>query len=145
MLKSCMLIIGLLTLSGCSTWNSAALEPEQVSQLAQTPYPQTAPLGDDLDVLVITHGRQLQLVNRTPRSYQNVQLWLNQQFVGNVETIAIGTDNTISLLYFINRYHETYPAGSWLHPDQAFPVVKAEIYDPAQKMRHRLIARQAGL
>ncbi len=140
-----LFIIGLLSLTGCSTWNISALEPEQVTQLAATPYPESAPLGDDLDILVVTHGRSLQLVNRTPRSYNNIQLWLNQQFVGNVETIAIGTDNSVNLLHFINRYHETYPAGSFLHPDRAFPVVKAEIYDPAAKVRHRLIARQAGL
>ena len=145
MLKVCAMLLIPLLLLGCSAWNVAALEPQEVRRLAKLPYPAHVPLGEDLDILVLVDGRKMQLVNRTPRSYRQVQLWLNQQYVGQVGGIAIGTKNYVNLQHFVNRYQELYPAGSFLHPERAFPVVQAEILDPAGPTRHRLIARQAGL
>lgn len=145
MVKTGACFILLMVLAGCSGFGEAGLESEQLTQLASKPYPAQVALGEDLDILVIVDGAQMQLVNRTPRTYDKVELWLNQQYVGLVERINIGTDNQYNLHLFANRYQETYPTGSFLHPDRAFPVVQAEIHNPLTNTRHRLIARQAGL
>ncbi|MEX0777480.1 MAG: hypothetical protein WD042_17385 [Phycisphaeraceae bacterium] len=134
----------LLSLAGCSLLPGAA-DPKLVGALSKETYPADAPLGEDLDVLVVVDGSSLQLVNRTPNTYEHMLLWLDQQWVGNVERIAIGTDNHLNLGKFINRHGEPFPTGTFLHPDRAFPVVLAELYDPAANVRHRLLARVTGL
>jgi hypothetical protein len=115
-----------------------------VRALARTPYPQDATLGPDLDILVTPSRTAIDLVNRTPRNYRNVQLWLNQQFVGNAKEIVIGEgqQNRFTLESFINRRGDHYPVGGILSPDKGFPVVLAELFDPATGKRHRVVVER---
>jgi len=70
-----------------------------------------------------------------------MQLWLNRQWVRDSGTIQIGTDNLRELTDFINLYEEPYPVGTFLNPDQTAPLVLAELYNPRQDVRHRLVVR----
>lgn len=107
-----------------------------------TPYPQKAPLGDDWNIIVKQSKDALHLTNQTPRSYQNVQLWVNQQYIADVPSIAIGSGTTVKLASFINQHHEIYPVPGFLTPDHSFPVLLCEIFDQADGQRHRLLVRQ---
>ena len=111
---------------------------EQVAELRQLRYPAAAEIGDDLDILVARDGSRIELANRTPRSYQGMQLWLNRQYVALPPTIGIGAGNSVTLRAFVNRHGETFPVAGVLSPDKGFPVVAAELYDPASGRRHRL-------
>jgi hypothetical protein len=135
-----VMMSGLLAcgLSGCGT---GIITAEQPDRLAATPYPKAAPLGDDLDILIIRHGWDIQLVNRTPRSYRDVQLWLNQQYVGDVNRIQIGAQNSVPLSDFVNSHREAYPVGGFLDPDRGYPLVLAELFTPTDGKRHRLLVR----
>ncbi len=138
------LIFTAMLLPGCNLWQSGP-DTKLAQELSALRYPADATRGEDLDVLVIVKGQQLQLVNRTAKPYSDMQLWLNQQYVGTVRQIAIGTDNKLSLGNFVNFRGESYPTGSFLHPEDAFPVVMAELYDPQNNTRYRLVARVTGL
>jgi hypothetical protein len=70
-----------------------------------------------------------------------VHLWLNQQYVARIDRIAIGANNRFSLKRFVNRHGEGFPTAEFLAPDEARPVVSAELYDPETKRRHRLNVR----
>ena len=138
------LLIGislLLMLPGCSTLRDTTAPPQTVKRLAQLDYPEDAPHGPDLDVLLVRSGGQVRLVNRTAVSYAGMQLWLNRQWVRDSGTIQIGTDNLRELTDFINLYEEPYPVGTFLNPDQTAPLVLAELYNPRQDVRHRLVVR----
>ncbi len=139
-----LLILAALMLPGCGLWQSGP-DKKLAAELSALRYPADATQGEDLDVLVIVKGDSLKLVNRTPRAYDDMQLWLNQQYVGQVKHLAIGTDNKLNLNHFVNFRGEGYPTGSFLHPEDKFPVVMAELYDPATNTRHRLLARVTGL
>jgi len=93
-------------------------------------YPAQAPLGDDLDMVVLRQGGKITFINRTATAYRNVHIWLNQQYVGQVENISIGTNNTHSLRFFVNKHAEGFPVGGLLTPDRSFPIVLAELYIP---------------
>lgn len=136
------LIALVAVLAGCSRplLNPSA-DAALAAELSRIPYPKDAKLGADLDIVVIRDGRYAQLVNRTARSWTDVQIWLNQQYVGQVPAIAIGTDNTLDLVDFINQFGEPFPTGSLLRPEDAYPIVLAEIIDPATGLRHRLVVR----
>ncbi len=140
-----ILALGLGVLAGCSAFTGPVANPQVAAQFSKLTYPANAKLGPDLDILVVDHGSNLQLVNRTDHSYHNLYLWLNQQWVGKVASIRIGTDNSFNLDNFINRFGEPYPFGSLLQPDKAMPVVLAELYDPTLNVRYRLVARRTGL
>jgi len=128
-------------LAGCSLFGRQAGESADVEKLAATPYPKDAPLGEDIDIIVVRDGGALRLVNRTPHSYGDLDLWLNQQWLGKVDRIVIGGDNFVQLPSFVNHHRERFPVGGFLTPDKTLPVVLAELYDPATGQRHRLNAR----
>ncbi len=130
-----LLLAGLL-LSGCRSAPDATR-----AALAQQAYPADSTLGEPVDVLVVRHGGDIQIINRTPRSYDGMQLWLNQQYLGQPGLIRIGTGNRASLSRFINRFGESYPTGSMLTPEKSYPIVLAELYDPAAATRYPLVVR----
>lgn len=153
MTRCVVLLLLMLTLlfqsGGCGKFNlriptlrkPLPIEPT-IEPAVWSPYPKDAELGDDWDIIVVQGRDSLALTNNTPRIYQNIQLWLNQQYVADIESINIGPENTIPLRRFINEHDETYPMPGFLAPDKAFPVLACEIFDPADGKRHRLHARQ---
>ena len=129
-----------LVLSGCMKQSTPG-ESTPIEQLQVLPYPSSAPVTADLDIVVRRDGGALMLVNRTARRFENVQIWLNQQHVGLVPRIAIGDANRFDLSSFINEYGEPYPIGGLLTPEKTFPIVLAEMFDPGAPARYRLLVR----
>ena len=112
-----------------------------VEALRVTPYPSNAPFKADLDIVATREGGSLLLVNRTARRYENVQIWLNQQHIGLAPQILIGDSNRYELSRFINEHGEPYPIGGFLTPEKTFPIVVAEMFDPSDGARYRLLVR----
>ncbi len=108
----------------------AVADPDAAAKLKSEIYPAKAKLGDDLDIVVVRKGDQVTIVNRTSVAYENVQVWLNQQYVGQLARISIGTNNRYQLNHFINQHGEGFPVGGLLTPDRSFPIVLAELYVP---------------
>lgn len=131
----------LLAGTGCSTFRDATATPDQVDRLSSMDYPMDAPYGENLHILVVRSNADIRLVNRTAKSYRGMVLWLNQQYAGQAGSVAIGTDNLLTLTDFINRHREPYPVGTFLNPDQTAPLVLAELFNPASGVKHRLIVR----
>lgn len=114
-------------------------QQEERQRLARLDYPADAEHGPDLDIVVRRDGRHATLINRTPRTYRDVRIWLNQQYVRELAFIDIGPANKLDLTRWINEHREPFPVGTLLAPDKAFPVVLAELIDPATGLRHRLL------
>jgi hypothetical protein len=133
----CMVGFTLLALSGCEQ-PPPVVDGPTAEALAALRYPGLAEYGPDLDIIVIREGDHISLTNRTARSYTGMQLWLNQQYVSQVESVGIGVNPDQPLAGFLNRHREEFPVGSFLQPDQARPVISAELYDPAANVRYRL-------
>ena len=117
---------------------STPLSDARVRELAKIQYPGEATDAGTLDIDVIPRGDRVVLVNRTPRRYQNVRLWLNGRYVRGVERIEIGSDNSWPMNTFINRYREPYPTGTLLRPEAREPLAMAQLHDPATNALHAL-------
>ena len=131
---------GLPTVGGIATPKA---DPELAEKLSKVVYPGAAEaMGDDLNMVAEQNGRSLRLRNFEPRSFADVQLWLNQQYVSQVDAISIGQDNTLDLVAFINEHGEPFPTGSFLSPDKAKRLVLIELFDPATGKRHRLVVQE---
>ncbi len=135
------LIWALLIFPGCNLLSLGGPNDETRERLARQEYPADARYGPDLDVLVSRDGKLIRIANRTPQRYRDMQLWLNQQYVAEVREIAIGAGNRFELARFVNRYEESFPRGGFLRPEEGFPVVLAELYDPDTQIRHRLVVQ----
>ncbi|MEO0514448.1 MAG: hypothetical protein AAF086_04040 [Planctomycetota bacterium] len=132
------LVAAAVFLGGCAAPLTMSQEQER-QRLAQLVYPAEAEYGPDLDIVVRRDGDHLTLINRTARSYRDVRIWLNQQYVREVPLIKIGPGNRLGLNRFINQHREPFPVGTLLAPDAAFPVVLAELLDLDTGLRHRLL------
>ena len=119
----------------------ATAPPQTIKRLAALDYPADAPHGPDIDLLLVRSSEKIRIVNRTAYSYSGMQLWLNRQYVRDAGTIQVGTDNLRTLTDFINKFEEPYPVGSFLNPDLTQPLVLAELYNPVENVRHRLLVR----
>lgn len=124
--------------AGCTTPVTINQQRER-EQYAQLDYPAQAEYGPNLDIVVRRRGERLRLVNRTAQPYVDHRLWLNQQFVRDLPRIRIGPDNEFDLTRWVNHYGEPFPVGTLLAPDDAEPVVLAELIDPDTGLRHRLL------
>ncbi|MCC6680541.1 MAG: hypothetical protein IT445_06520 [Phycisphaeraceae bacterium] len=127
----------LLFSAGCVS-TTPTLPPPRVAELSAMIYPAEGKWGDDLDIVAVRRGPELRLVNRTPRTYDGVTLWFNQQYVHPMQQIVIGTDNVIDLRQSVDRHGRCYPVGSFLKPDQSLLLVQVELIDPTTNLRHRL-------
>lgn len=151
-----LLATGTLPLTGCAVESSPVVELLRVDRLLEgTPpltanqrdalraldYPREAPLHPDdpqPDVLAIRRGGTVQLVNRTPRPMENRILWLNEQYAGRVDQLAVGVNPPMDLDAFINTFGEPYPTARWLEPDRAAPLIHATLHDPGRNTRQLL-------
>jgi len=136
-----MLLLAMMLSLGCQADRATALDADTVDRLKRLPYPEDAEYGPDLDIVVTKSRSQAIVSNRTPRSYHRVELWLNRQYVQEIDTIDIGGGNRFALASFINHYGEPFPTPAFLRPDTGAPVILAELYDPATQLRNRLVVQ----
>jgi len=119
--------------SACNT-TSSSISTKLRRQLAQIPYPNQAPHGD-LDIIVGQDNGEIIVTNRTASTYDQVYLWLDQQYVGLLEHIPIGIASRMPLAAFINEYGESYPIGGFLTPDKTRSFVLAELFTTQRAVR----------
>lgn len=125
-----------LCLGGCQTDNLTAKQRQELSSLN---YPKASGPEINKDIVVTRDGDRINLVNRTPRTYDNMELWLNRRYVSKVKKIAIGTHNPFDLSTFINLYDQPFPTAQFLAPDKAADLVSAELYNPKTKKKYSLV------
>jgi len=126
---------------GCSAQRATLLDADTRQRLSNLPYPEDAAYGPDLNIVVTKSRLNLILSNREPRTFENRELWLNRQYVSEIEQIRIGGGNRYTLTNFINAHGEPFPTPGFLRPDKGAPVVLAELYDPQSKIRNRLLVQ----
>ena len=147
-LMTILSLVGALMATGLSGCNALGLgrapQDERVAQLAKLVYPKDSDRGQDLDILVVRQGASISFVNRTPRVYNDVEIWLNQQYVNTFSRIDIGqpqNNRDFNLAAFHNDYAEPYPIGSFLTPEKNLKLLVAELFDPATGLRHHLLVQ----
>jgi len=130
-----LIVMPMFTLSGCV---GPTKSRNYRMDLAKLIYPEDATYGEDLDIVLVNHGQHIELVNRTPKTYKDMQLWLNQQYVYPIHGIAIGTGQNYLLNAFTNLYEESFRPNSFRKIKSPTPVVLAEFYNPHTQLKHRI-------
>lgn len=96
---------------------------------------------DVQQVQVFRDGTSIDLVNHSPRSYENFDLWLNERFLRRVDSLPVGGALTLRLDEFVDEYGDSFRAGGLLATYRPDPVVKAEI-ETAEGMIELLVIPQ---
>ena len=129
---------------------AVTIEPavEPVQQTGPAPlwslkYPKSKEsFAGDLAITVIQDKRSIKLTNRTTKSFHDVLVWVNQQFVSRVQSVPVGQTTDVPLKSLMNQYGEKYPVPGLFRPDRSFPALLVEIVEPDQNQRYRLIVQK---
>ncbi len=89
---------------------------------ATRPYPHHLHKANAIDMQVFREGDALQIVNSTPRSYRDFDLWINQRYVRRVDVLLVGDTVQISLWDFYDQWGEAFNAGGFWRTDEPMPV-----------------------
>ena len=137
-----LVIVAALTMSpGCTVLLGQSADPIVAKPLSTLRYPGDAPWGNDLDIVAVQDGGRLRLTNRSATKHEKVVIWLNQQYATTIKQLYVGPGQSVSLSRFINRHEESFPTGGFLTPEDGYPVVAVDLYNPDTGLRHRLLAR----
>lgn len=113
-----------LLLVGCS---GKLYDPAWATQ----PYPKQAHNTTTADMQVFRRDTNIEIVNSTPNSYADFDLWINQRYVKHVDSLPAGKSVTLSLWDFHDEYGDRFNAGGFFRSYSATPVRLVQIH-PAE-------------
>jgi hypothetical protein len=95
--------------------------------LATRPYPMQLHRAESIDIQVFRKGPTLEVVNTTPYSYRDFDLWVNQRFVRHVKSLPAGETVHLSLRGFYDELGEPFRAGGFFRTEAPMPVRLVEM------------------
>ncbi len=90
--------------------------------LAARPYPRDLHTTETAAMQVFRDGPWLEVVNATPETYRDVDVWVNQRYMKSVDAIPAGQRVRLSLWEFFDHRGETPVAGGLWRTDPPTPV-----------------------
>lgn len=76
---------------------------------------------------VFRRDTQIEIVNSTPISYSDFDLWINQQFVRHVDALPAGQTIRLSLWDFYDENGDQFNAGGFFRAYEPMPVRLVQI------------------
>lgn len=98
---------------------------------ATKPFPLQAHSTVTVDMQVFRRDTKLEIVNSTPHSFSDFDLWINQRYVQHVESMPAGKTITLSLWDFYDEYGDRFNAGGFFRTYTPTPVRLVQIH-PAE-------------
>jgi|JI10StandDraft_1071094.scaffolds.fasta_scaffold1027667_1 hypothetical protein len=122
----CVLALPAMLLPSCQTVRS---DPA----MATRQYPYWLKQVETLPVQVLTEGETMVIVNATTRSFDNVDVWLNERYVQHVDRIAPGENKRLAMASFWDIRGEGPNPGGLFRYYQPTPIrlVQIQTSDPA--------------
>ncbi len=96
-------------------------------------YPFWLKQGETLPAQVLAEGESMVIVNATTRSFDNVDVWLNERYVQHVDRVAAGENKRLSMADFWDIRGEGPNPGGLFRYYQPTPIrlVQIQTSDPA--------------
>jgi hypothetical protein len=124
MFRFCVVVWLIAICTGCT---GKLYDPAWATQ----PYPQEAHSTSTVDMQVFRRDTIIEIINSTPRSYSDFDLWINQRYVQHVDSLTAGQSITLSLWDFYDEYGDRFNAGGFFRAYTPTPVRLVQIH-PAQ-------------
>ena len=94
---------------------------------ATRPYPHDLHQASSIDIQVFREGLSIEIVNATPRSYRDFELWVNQRYMRHVDSMRAGETIRLSLWGFYDERGDRFSAGGVWRTEAPTPVRLVEI------------------
>lgn len=112
--------LGSILLGSCQ---QGRYDPARAAQ----PYPRELHSTNTVDMQVFRRDTQIEIVNSTPISYSDFDLWINQQFVRHVDALPAGQTIRLSLWDFYDENGDQFNAGGFFRAYEPMPVRLVQI------------------
>ena len=95
--------------------------------LATRPYPFDKHEATSIDIQVFRKGPTIEIVNSTPVSYRDVDIWLNQRFTRHLDVLEAGATVQLSLWDFWDLRGDRFSAGGFWRTEEPTPLRLVEL------------------
>ncbi len=119
-----ILIVVVLLAGGCER---VMYDPARATR----PYPAHLHRTSSIDVQVFRRGPSMEIVNSTPTSYEDFDIWLNRRYVRHMDVMRAGETVRISLWDFWDVRGDRFSAGGFWRTEEPTPLklVQLEVGD----------------
>ncbi len=94
---------------------------------ATGPYPFNKHDATSIDIQVFRKGPTLEIVNSTPVSYRDVDIWINQRFTRHLDVLYAGETVQLSLWDFWDLRGDRFSAGGFWRTEEPTPLRLIEL------------------
>lgn len=94
---------------------------------AASPYPTHLDQGEVVDVQVFREGGDLIIVNATPQSFRDADIWVNRRYLWHLDSLEPGETRRVWFGEFFDQWGETPVAGGFFRTERPTPVVLLQI------------------
>ena len=94
---------------------------------ATRPYPFDKHEATSIDIQVFRKGPTLEIVNSTPVTYRDFDIWLNQRFTRHVDVLYAGETVQLSLWEFWDLRGDRFSAGGFWRTEEPTPLRLVEL------------------
>lgn len=107
-------------LSGCG---GRRYDPSRATRA----YPSELPQSQVVDIQVFRDGGELIVVNATPQSFENFDIWVNRRYMLRVDRLDAGTTRRFWFGDFFDLWGETPVAGGFFRTERPTPAVLVQL------------------
>ncbi|MDG1977727.1 MAG: hypothetical protein P8J88_09105 [Phycisphaerales bacterium] len=117
-----MLLVALLTIAvaGCG---GRRYEPSQAGR----PYPEELGQGSVIAVQVFRDAGDLIIVNASPQSFEELDVWVNRRYMLQLDSLAAGETRRVWFGDFFDQWGETPVAGGFFRTEAPTPSVIVQL------------------
>lgn len=115
-----MLVMALVMIAGCG---GRRYEPSQASR----PYPEELGQGPMIAVQVFRDAGDLIIVNASPQSFEELDVWVNRRYLLQLDRLAAGETRRVWFGDFFDQWGETPVAGGFFRTEAPTPSVIVQL------------------
>jgi hypothetical protein len=122
----------ILATLAAATLAAGCVAPPNDPARATRPYPFARHTSNVADMQVFRSGDTLEIVNATPRSYQDVAVWINQRYTRRIESLNAGAIVRLPLTSFADERGDIFPSAGLFRTRESVPVRMVQIETSAE-------------
>lgn len=109
-----------VSVTGCSGRRYVAAQ-------ATRPYPAELGQGEIVDIQVFRDAGDLIVVNATPQTFTDIDIWVNRRYMLHVDRLEAGETRRLWFGDFFDQWGETPVAGGFFRAEQPTPSVLVQL------------------